>query len=129
MKQVENIAITNPNRAWVASEFEKLYSEWLTWHNDVVRIQDRPYDRNTHTEVFAHGEDNMRKHDILQAKTLTFLNNNITGHGFIDGFDGKHIDRTDLRLQIRVKHRMHDLDILRACLEYAKVPDAFWKQK
>jgi len=129
MKQVENIAITNPNRAWVVSEFEKLYAEWLSWRNDVVRLKDQPYDRITQSEVFADGEDNMRKHDILQAKTLTFLNNNITGHGFISGFDDKHIDRTDLRLKIRVKHRMHDLDMLRVCLEYAKVPEAYWKQK
>jgi hypothetical protein len=129
MKQVENIAITNPNRAWVVSEFEKLYAEWLSWHNEVVRLQDQPYDRNTQSEVLADGEDNMRKHDILQAKTLTFLNNNIAGHGFISGFDGRHIDPTDLRLKIRVKHRMHELDMLRACLEYAKVPEAYWKQK
>ena len=129
MKQIENIAITNPNRAWVVSEFEKIYAEWLSWHNDVVCLQDQPYDRITQSEVFADGEGNMRKHDILQAKTLTFLNNNITGHGFISGFDGNHIDRTDLRLKIRVKHRMHDLDMLRACLEYAKVPEAYWKQK
>jgi len=129
VKQIENIEITNPNHAWVVSEFEKLYGEWLTWHNEVVRIQDQPYDRNTQTEVFADGEDNMRKHDVLQAKTLTFLNNNIKGHGFISGFDGKHIDRKDLRLKFRVKHRMHELDMLRASLEYAKVPEAFWKQK
>jgi hypothetical protein len=129
MKQVENIAITNPNHAWVVSEFEKLSAEWLSWHNEVVRIQDHPYDRNTQSEVLADGEDNMRKHDILQAKTLTFLKNNIIGHGFISGFDGEGIDRTDLRLQVRVKHRMHELDMLRVCLEYAKVPDSFWKQK
>lgn len=71
----------------------------------------------------------MLKHEVLQAKTLTFLNNNIRGHGFIRGFDGRHIDRTDLRLRIRVEHRLRDLEILRACLQYAKVPEAFWKQK
>jgi hypothetical protein len=129
MKQVQNVEITNPNRAWVVSEFEKLYAEWVSWLAEVAQIVDQPYDRNTRSEVFADGEDNMRKHDVLQAKTLTFLNNNIKGHGFIEGFDGTHIDRTDLRLRIRVKHRMHQLDMLRASLEYAKVPEAFWKQK
>lgn len=129
MKQVQNVEITNPNRAWVVSEFEKLYAEWVSWQAEVAQIVDQPYDRNTRSEVFDDGEDNMRKHDVLQAKTLTFLNNNIKGHGFIDGFDGTHIDRTDLRLRIRVKHRMHQLDMLRASLEYAKVPEAFWKQK
>lgn len=129
MKQVQNVEITNPNRAWVVSEFEKLYAEWVSWQAEAAQIVDQPYDRNTRSEVFADGEDNMRKHDVLQAKTLTFLNNNIKGHGFIDGFDGTHIDRTDLRLRIRVKHRMHQLDMLRPSLEYAKVPEGFWKQK
>ena len=129
MKQVQNVEITNPNRAWVVSEFEKLYAEWVSWQAKVAQIVDQPYDCNTRSEVFADGENNMRKHDVLQTKTLTFLNNNIKGHGFIDGFDGTHIDRTDLRLRIRVKHRMHQLDMLRASLKYAKVPEAFWKQK
>ena len=129
MKQVQNVEITNPNRAWVVSEFEKLYAEWVSWQAEAAQIVDQPYDSNTRSEVFADGEINMRKHDVRQAKTLTFLNNNIEGHGFIDGFDGTHIDRTDLRIRIRVKHRMHQLDMLRASLEYAKVPEAFWKQK
>ena len=129
MNQIENIEITNPNRAWVMSEFEKLYSEWVSWQAAVAQIVGQPYDRNTHSEVFADGEENMWRHDVLLAKTLTFLNNNIKGHGFIRGFDGTHIDRTDLRLQVRVKHRMHQLDMLKASLEYAKVPEAFWKQK
>lgn len=129
MKQVENIEITNPNRAWVVAELEKLYATWVSWQADVAQIVDQSYDRNTQSEVFADGEDSMRKHDILQAKTLTFLSNNIRGHGFIHGFEGTHIDRTDLRLHIRVKHRMHQLDMLRASLEYARVPEAFWKEK
>lgn len=129
MKQIEYVEITNPNRAWVVSELEKLYATWVSWQVDVAQIIDQSYDRNTQSEVFADGEDSMRKHDVLQAKTLTFLNNNIRGHGFIHGFDGTQIDRNDLRLHIRVKHRMHQLDMLRASLEYARVPEAFWKEK
>ena len=129
MEQVEPVEITNPNRAWVVSELEKLYAEWLAWQQQVEGIVDQPYDRNTQSEVFADGEDMMRKHDVLQAKTLTFLNNNIRGHGFIRGFNGRGVDRTDLRLRIRVKHRLHNLDMLRAALQYAKVPESFWKQK
>jgi hypothetical protein len=129
MEQVEPVEITNPNRAWVVSELEKLYAEWLAWQQQVEGIVDQPYDRNTQSEVFADGEDMMRKHDVLQAKTLTFLNNNIRGHGFIRGFDGRGVDRTDLRLRIRVKHRLHNLDMLRSALQYAKVPESFWKQK
>ena len=73
----------------------------------------------THSEVYADGEENITKHGILQEKTLVFLENNISGHGFISGRDGTKIDRTDLRLKIRVKHRLDDLEELRACLEYA----------
>ena len=129
MEQTENIEIVNPNRAWVVAEFEKLYGEWLAWKQQVDAIVDQPYDRNTQSDVFADGMHMMRKHKVLQAKTLTFLNNNIKGHNFIRGFDGRHIDRNDLRLRIRVEHRIEDLEIFRACLEYAKVPEAFWKQK
>jgi hypothetical protein len=129
MEQLENVEILNPNRGWVIAEFEKLYAEWVKWQQEVEALVDQPYDQSTHSEVFADGENNMLKHEVLQAKILTFLNNNIKGHGFIRGFDGRHIDRADLRLRIRVKHRMGDLEILRACLQYAKVPEAFWKQK
>ena len=120
MDQPENIEITNPNRAWVIAQFEKLYMEWIAWQKEVEAIVDKPYDRNTHSEVFADGEDMMLRHDALQAKTLTFLNNNMKGHGFIFGFRGGHVDRMDLRLKIRVKHRLHNLEVLRACLEWAK---------
>ena len=36
MKQVENIEITNPNRAWVVAEFEKLYAEWVSWQAEEI---------------------------------------------------------------------------------------------
>jgi hypothetical protein len=129
MEPPEPVEIINPNRPWVVSELEKLYAEWLLWQEQIKGIVDQPYDRNTQSEVFADGEDMMHNHDLLQAKTLTFLNNNIRGHGFICGFDGRGVDRTDLRLRIRVKHRLHNLNMLRASLVYAKVPESFWKQK
>lgn len=99
------------------------------WQKEVAQIQDHPYDPQTQTDVFADGEENMQKHEILQAKTLTFLNNNIRGHGFIKGFDGRACDRTDLHLPHRVKHRLHQLKILQTSLQYAEVPDSFWKKK
>ncbi|MEK8035000.1 hypothetical protein AACH06_29645 [Ideonella sp. DXS29W] len=129
MKQIEKLEIVNPNHAWVMAEFELLYAEWKEWELSVAQIVDQPYDTSSQAEVYADGEDNMHKHAVLQAKTLTFLNNNIKGHGFIEGFDGKAIDRRDLRLKIRVKHRLQQLEMLRASLKYAKVPEAYWKQK
>jgi len=83
----------------------------------------------TQSEVFADGEEMLQKHEVLQGKTLTFLNNNIKGHGFIKGFDDNGCDRIDLRLKFRVKHRIQNLRILMASLEYAKVPDSYWKEK
>jgi hypothetical protein len=38
---------------------------------------------------------------------------------------GENVDRTDLRLNFRVKHRLYDLDVLRARIEYAELPRRF----
>jgi hypothetical protein len=62
--------------------------------------------------------------EFFRNKLLFSSKNNIIGHGFILGRDGTKIDRTDLRLNIRVKHRIDDLDELRACLEYANEANA-----
>lgn len=128
-EQIINLAIKNPNKGRVVKELTILIDEWVAWQKEVGQIQDHAYDPNTQLEVFADGEENMEKHEILQAKTLTFLNNNIEGHGFIKGFDGRSCDRTDFRLKHRVKHRLKQLKILEACLKYAAVPDSFWKKK
>ena len=128
-EQITNLAIINPNKNWVVKELTKIIDEWIAWQKEVDQIQDHPYDPNTQLDVFLDGEENMQKHEILQAKTLTFLNNNIHGHGFIKGFDDRCCDRTDLRLKIRVKHRLHNLRVLQSCLEYAEVPESFWKKK
>ncbi len=124
----ETLALTNPNKAWVFKELDTLIIEWRAWQREVEEIKDHPFNQ-TQSNVYADGEENIKKHRILQEKTLVFLENNIAGHGFIRGRDGTKIDRNDLRLRIRVKHRIDDLDELRACLPYAKVPDAYWKAK
>jgi hypothetical protein len=118
--KLETLAFKNPNKAWVIKELDALIGEWRAWQTEVAEIKDHPYDRSMQSAVYADGEDNIKKHRILQAKTLEFLVNNIIGHGFICGRDGTKIDRDDLRLKIRVKHRMDDLDELRARLEYAE---------
>jgi hypothetical protein len=121
--------LKTPRKDWVAEELGRLLNEWHEWRKKVDEIVDQPYDKSTHSEVFADGEENMNKHAILQAKTFTFLENNISGHGFIHGRDGRHIDRTDLRLKIRVKHRIQELEELHASLPYVLVPDSFWKER
>lgn len=120
------LAFKNPNKEWVIEQLDKLLEEWQGWQKEVDRIEDHPYDKNTHTEIWADGAENIKKHRILQEKTMVFLENNLDGHGFIYGRDGDQIDRTDLRLKIRVQHRIDSLDELRACLPYANIPDAYW---
>ncbi|BBM64914.1 hypothetical protein BCT47_00335 [Vibrio splendidus] len=126
---MQKLEIINPRKDWVTSELSSLVNEWEAWQQDITLIQDHPYDRNTHSSVFADGEENMNKHDILQMKTITFLDNNISGHWFINGRKGNGCDRTDLRLNIRVKHRLQDLREIQASLQYALLADSYWKQK
>lgn len=111
-----NLTFVHPDEQWVIKELEKLMLEWADWLKEVDQIIDQPYDANRQSDVFVDGESMMQKHEILQARTLVFLNRNVRGHGFITGFDGSCIDRTDLRLKYRVKHRIQDLRVLYACL-------------
>jgi hypothetical protein len=79
MEQVENLEFQNPNRAWVMKKLDKLYEEWLAWEIKVSQIVDQPYDKNNTLDVYAEGEEMMQKPEVLQAQTLTFLNNNSPG--------------------------------------------------
>lgn len=129
-KKSERLEILNPNSAWVVAELEKLRAEWVSWKEAVDQIEDHPYDRNTHAECFADGEENLRKHEILRTKTLTFLDNNIRGHNFMFSNEYERPYEDNLgRLKGRVAYRLHELDILAACLQYALVPDGFWKEQ
>lgn len=114
--QVTDLSFTHSNKQWVMRELEKIMEEWESWSKEVGQIVDQPYDRNTHSEVYADGESMMQKHEVLQSKTLVFVDRNVRGHNFIAGFDGTHVDRTDLRLKHRVKHRLQELRVLHACL-------------
>jgi predicted nucleotide-binding protein len=120
--QRERLAFKNPtNKESVIKELDALIGGWRVWQQEVDKLGDDPQDPFDPRpgRIFADGEDNIKRHRILQATTLEFLEQNITGHGFIRGRDGTHVDRTDLRLKFRVKHRLEELDELRACLEYA----------
>ncbi len=99
----QTLAFINPKKAWVVNELDKLIAEWKAWQSDVEKIKDHPYDPQMQSYIYADGEENIKRHRILQEKTLVFLENNISGHGFIRGRDGTKIDRTDLRLSVRVQ--------------------------
>jgi hypothetical protein len=123
------LALTNPNKKWVIKELDALIEEWRAWQEEVRKIPVPPRDPHypIADDVLADGEENIQKHNVLQEKTLGVLDSNTEGHGFIYGGNATRIDRTDLRLDVRVKHRVNDLEVLRACIQYAKVPEAYWK--
>jgi hypothetical protein len=129
--QRETLGFIKPNTARVFKQLDDLIGEWSAWEKEVDKLPEHHYSplNPTRFNILADGEENIKTHRILQEKTLVFLENNITGHGFICGRDGSKIDRTDLPLKIRVKHRIDDLDELRACLQYANVPETYWKAK
>lgn len=127
----ETLAFTVPNTARVMKELDLLIAEWRDWEKEVHNLPEHPYAGLLPQpfDVLKDGEDNLKKHRILQEKTLVFLDNNIAGHGFIYGRDASKIDAVGLPLKFRVKHRLDDLDELWACLQYAKVPEAYWSIK
>ena len=122
MNQPQTVVLKTPRKKRIIKELDAFISQWRSWEKEVAQITDHPYDRMTHSSVYIYGEDNMNHHNILQERTLAFLNKNVAGHGFIYGQHGENVDRTDLRLKIRVKHRLNDLDVLRARIDYAEVP-------
>ena len=126
---MDKLTIINPRKERVVEELKKLIEEWEKWQDEVSEIEDHPYNEQTHTKVFADGEENMERHSILQMKTITFLDNNTSGHWFITGRDNQNCDATDLRLKFRVKHRLRDLREIQASLQYALLTDSYWKQK
>jgi hypothetical protein len=124
------LAFKNPNKAWVTAELEKLHREWLAWGNHVATIEDHPYNKNTQAECYADGVENMQRHDRLREKTLVFLDNNIQGHNFMQSqSEGRPFENNVARLRSKVPHRIHELEILRDCLQYALVPEGFWKEQ
>lgn len=127
--KIAKLAIISARPKRVADELDTLIAEWQRWQEEVAQIKDHAYDENRETAVFKDGRENMEKHAILQEKTWTFVQNNIEGHGFIVGRDGQRIDRDDLRLKVRVEHRLRDLRVLRASLEYAILPESYWKEQ
>lgn len=129
-KTPERLEILNPNKAWVSKELKKLLEEWEEWSKQVQGIKDHHYDRNTQAECFADGVENMDAHDVLRSKTLTFLDNNIRGHNFMKAneYEVPYENRLS-RLRVKVPHRVKELKILQASLEYAMVPEGFWKEQ
>lgn len=123
MNKILTPSIKHENHSAVIRNINSLIDEWLEWQKEVAEIVDQPYERNTQLDVFADGAEMMARHEQLQAKTLTYLNNTVANHGFISGLDGSHCDSTDLRLRFRVQHRIQELRVLVSCLKGAEMED------
>ena len=130
-KPREVFAIANPNKPVVVQELDKLRKEWAAWLEFGKGLGDSPdFDPNTCTECIKDGYDNLRKHDMLREKTLVFIGNNFTGYGFLfeNWPNAPHEDRTS-RIAHKAPGWIQRLDTLVACIEYARVPDSYWKAK
>lgn len=133
-KEIGPLSFSNPNKAWVMEEFEKLLDEWKEWNDFAQKLptmEDSPeYDSNSCTESIKDGRSNLNKHEILREKTLVFLRNNFIGYEFILAKWDRHPHESiTCRLCNRVPSWIQKLEMLKASLSYARVPDSFWTEK
>lgn len=124
-------SISNPNKGWVVAELDKLRKEWAGWLETAEGMTDSPdFNPQTCTEAIKDGFANRRKHEVLREKTLVFIGNNFAGYDFL--FENwpryPHEDNTS-RLKRIVPGWIHRLDKLSATIEYARVPDGYWKSQ
>lgn len=126
--------ITNPNKAWVSEEIDKLIQEWTEWNEYCQELVDNPdspdYKPNSCTEAIKDGFDNRRKHEILREKTLVFMRNHFAGAEFVleNWSSHPHEDNT-ARLKRIVPVWIHRLEVLKSSMDYVIVPDKFWKAR
>jgi hypothetical protein len=97
----------------------------------VQSFPDSPdYDPNRETEALRHGRDKHNQHEILREKTLVFLRNNFNGFEFIVHNYRDHPHESNISaLTQKVPMWIHRLEMLQASIDYARVPDSFWKEK
>lgn len=124
-------SITNPNKAWVVNELDKIRGEWADWSKFVANLEDSPdYDPKTCSVAVKDGYENLRAHEVLREKTLTFIGNNFSGYDFLlSGWPNHPHESVTTRLARRVGAWNQRLEILAATIEYARVPDGFWTEQ
>ncbi len=131
IKEFKPLEITNPNKDWVAKELDDLLSEWQRWKEETQNLKNSPdYIPNTCTEAIKDGFDNLKKHEILREKSLVFLRNNFIGYEFIvDNWPNHPHENNTCRLRERIPGWIHRFEILKASIDYARVPDGYWKER
>jgi hypothetical protein len=131
MEPREILALANPNKGWVVNELDKLLVEWEAWLETVRNLPDSPdYDSRTCTEAVKDGLDNRRKHALLREKTMIFIGNNFTGYAFLfENWPTSPYENNIARLRDVAPSWIQRLQMLVACIAYARVPDGFWKAR
>jgi hypothetical protein len=130
MQYFESLEILNPRKSWVKIELDSIIQEWALWYEETKIIPDHNYDPNRQTIMWMDGEENIRTHQRLVQKTVTFLSNNFKNYEFMwRSRNGQLHEQHDCRLQVNAKHRLQELEVIRDSLHYAVVPDGYWKQK
>src|SRR5262249_28481233 len=67
-------------------------------------------------------------HEILRQKTLVFIGNNFSGYSFLFEYSPTHPHENNIALAKIVPGWIQRLNAQLACIEYALVPDGFWKR-
>ncbi|EIO4060255.1 hypothetical protein LQK59_003222 [Vibrio vulnificus] len=130
MQYFESLEILNPRKSWVLSELDSLIKDWSEWYEETKSIPEHDYDPNIQTVMWMDGEENIRKHQRLVQKTVTFLSNNFKNYTFMwRSRNGQLYEQHDCRIQVNAKHRLQELEVIRDSGSYALVPDSYWKQK
>jgi hypothetical protein len=124
-------AITNANKAWVVSALDKLRQEWVAWLKFTQGLGiSSEFNPQTCTEAIMDGLENRQKHDVLREKTLVFIANNFSGYEFLfESWPTYPHESNTSRLRAIIPGWINRLDILNACIDYAHVPDGFWKEQ
>ena len=127
----EVLSISNPNKAWVCSELDKLIHEWKVWDEYCQNLGDSPdYNPQTCSEAIKDGFANRKKHEVLREKTLVFMRNHFNGAEFIlENWKSHPHESNTSRLKHVVPNWVHRLEILKASMEYVIVPEGYWKSK
>jgi hypothetical protein len=131
MEPREVLALTNPNRGWVVNELDQLLCEWRSWLETARHLPDSPdYNPQTCSEAIKDGFANRRKHAVLRDKTLVFIGNNFSGYAFLFENWRPYPHESNIhRLVDIVPGWIQRLETLSACIDYARVPDGYWKTK
>jgi hypothetical protein len=77
------LVFKTPHKSRVVKKLDAIIEEWRAWKKEVDKLGADPIDPFDPKpgRIWLDGEENIKKHNILQLKTLAFLDKNLVGHG------------------------------------------------